>query len=79
VSYEYGNEHAVSTECEGLPGWLINYLILQHDYAMKIQSNRLITIHYERHATGNGKSETHTDSLVGTNDEEDFDVHKNVP
>jgi hypothetical protein len=45
-SYEYGNEHAVSIGCEGLPGWLINYLILQHDYAMKIQSNfRLITIH----------------------------------
>jgi len=46
---------------------------------MKIQSNRLIANNYERHATGNGKSETHTDSLVGTTDEVDFDVHKNVP
>ena len=33
----------------------------------------------KRHATGSGKSETHTDSLVRTTGEEDFDLHKNVP
>jgi len=45
---------------------------------MKIQSNRLIAIHYEGHATGNSKSETHTDCLVGKAEEEDVDVYKNV-
>jgi hypothetical protein len=39
---------------------------VQNDWAMKSQSKfRLIKIHYERHAPGKGKSETHTEYLVG--------------
>ena len=78
-SYEYCIEHAVSIECEGFPGWLNKYQILQNHWAIESQSKfRLIKIHYEKHVPGKGKSVTHTEHLM-TNVFEDVDVHKNVP
>ena len=47
---------------------------MQHERAMKIQSNFiLVIIHYQRHEPGKGKSGTYTEFLVGITNEEDVD------
>ena len=64
--------------------WLTDKLFfLQHDWAMKSQSNiRIITVDYEKYEPGREKSETRTKSLVGITDEEDVivdaDVYENI-